>query len=108
MALRSNALPTDPALLTEAALALQAENESLRATIVTLKALIFGARSERLSTMGAEQFALDLAEGHDDAPHSPTNDDAAAGPRTLKKPRKKAERQSLCPREPRAFGGGPL
>jgi hypothetical protein len=55
MALRSKALPIDPALLTEAALAPQAENESLRATIVTLKALIFGARSERLSTMGAEQ-----------------------------------------------------
>jgi transposase len=92
MALRSKALPTDPALLTEAALALQAENESLRATIVTLKALIFGARSERLSTMGAEQFAFDLAEGRGDAPHSPANDDAAAEPETQKKPRKKAER----------------
>jgi leucyl-tRNA synthetase len=33
----------DPALLAELALALDAENESLRATIASLKGLIFGA-----------------------------------------------------------------
>ena len=56
-------LPSDPALLTELALALGAENESLRTTISTLKALIFGTRSERLSAIGAEQLALALGEG---------------------------------------------
>ncbi len=92
MALCSKDLPSDPALLTELALALEAENESLRATVVALKALIFGARSERLSTIGAEQLALDLAEGRGDAPQSPANDDGAAGEQTGRKPRKNAER----------------
>jgi hypothetical protein len=50
-------------LLIEWALAIEAENESLRATIETLNTLIFGARSERLSTISAEQLARDLIEG---------------------------------------------
>ena len=83
-------LPSDPALLTELALALRAENESLRTTISTLKALIFGTRSERLSAIGAEQLALALGEGDDDTPPGPIGSDASAG--VLKKPRKKAER----------------
>ncbi len=52
MALRSTSLPSVPALLTELALALEAENEALRTTTVTLKALIFGARSERFAGLG--------------------------------------------------------
>jgi len=36
MALRPENLPDDPALLTELALALDAENETLRATIASL------------------------------------------------------------------------
>ena len=83
-------LPSDPALLTELALALRAENESLRMTISTLKALIFGARSERLSTIAAEQLALALAEGSGDAPPDPIGSEASA--KASKKPRKKAER----------------
>ena len=77
MALRSTPLPSDPALLTELALALEAENETLKTTIVTLKALIFGARSERLSRLGAEQLALDLSENRDEEPRktAATNDD---------------------------------
>ena len=82
-------LPSDRTLLTELALALRAENESLRATIVTLKALIFGSRSERLSTIGVEQLALALVEGGGDGP---TSADAAEGASATKKPRKKAER----------------
>ena len=82
-------LPADPTLLTELALALRAENESLRATIVTLRALIFGSRSERLSTIGVEQLALALVEGGDDGP---ANADAAESATATKKPRKKAER----------------
>jgi transposase len=83
-------LPSDPKLLTELALALRAENESLRTTISTLKALIFGARSERLSTIVAEQLALALGEGNGDTPPDPTDSDASA--KASKSPRKKAER----------------
>ena len=51
MALRFETLASDPALLSELAPALDAENESLRATITALKGLIFGARSARLATV---------------------------------------------------------
>ena len=90
MTLRGESLPSDPALLTELALALRAENESLRTTISTLKALIFGAHSERLPTIGAEQLVLALVEGDGDTPPGPVGSDASAG--FSKKPRKKAER----------------
>lgn len=63
MELRSTHFPSDRALLTELELALEAENETLRTTNVTLKALILGARSERLSRLSAEQLALDLLDG---------------------------------------------
>ena len=49
MAIRSDALPTDPAALTEMVLALDAENEKLRVAMQTLKEMIFGKRSERCS-----------------------------------------------------------
>src|ERR1700729_4564918 len=48
MAIRSDALPTDAAALTEMVLALDAENEKLRVAMQTLKEMIFGKRSERL------------------------------------------------------------
>jgi transposase len=81
MALRPENLPRDPALLSELALALDAENEGLRATITTLKGLIFGARSERLATIGAKQLALDLSDEAGAAPSSAAaNDDEKAAP----------------------------
>lgn len=89
---RDEELPSDPALLTELALALQAENDSLRATIVTLKALIFGARSERSSTLSADQFALDLVEGGADAPGDTADNDNDAGGNPARKQRKTAVR----------------
>ncbi|OAI31153.1 hypothetical protein A1351_21925 [Methylosinus sp. R-45379] len=94
MALRSTPLPSDPALLTELALALEAENETLKTTIVTLKALIFGARSERLSRLGAEQLALDLSDNRDEETRktAATNDDIPASEEAAKKPSKKAGR----------------
>lgn len=82
MALRPENLPSDPALLTELALALDAENESLRATIASLKGLIFGARSERMAAILAEQLALDLQDLADDVTPSPVNDDAPSSPTT--------------------------
>ena len=81
MALRPENLPSDPALLVELALGLDAENEALRATISNLKGLIFGTRSERMSVILAEQLALDLDErtrhpapANDDAPHAATRE----------------------------------
>ena len=82
MALRPEDLPRDPALLAELALALDAENESLRASIASLKGLIFGARSERMAAILAEQLALDLQDLADDVTPSPANDDAPASPTT--------------------------
>jgi transposase len=60
MPIHPDALPTDPAVLTEMVLALDAENEQLRAVVRTLKDMIFGARAERLAAVVAEQLALDL------------------------------------------------
>jgi hypothetical protein len=73
MALRPETLPQDPALLTEMLLAFDGEIERLRAAVATLKGLIFGARSERLTVIGAEQLALDLAD--ELAPTPAANDD---------------------------------
>jgi transposase len=93
MALRLEDLPRDPASLTELALALDAENETLRATIASLKGLIFGARSERMAAILAEQLALDLQDLADDVTASPANDDAPSSTKTdSRKPRSKPKR----------------
>ena len=82
MTLRPEDLPRDPALLAELALALDAENENLRATIASLKGLIFGARSERMAAILAEQLALNLQDLAGDVTPSPANDDAPSSPTT--------------------------
>ncbi|MGY4286207.1 hypothetical protein ACVWXO_005427 [Bradyrhizobium sp. LM2.7] len=92
MAIRLDALPTDPAALTEMVLALDAENEKLRVAMQTLKEMIFGKRSERLATLVAEQLALEL----DDleigvTPPALANDDVAVA-KPPGEPRKKARR----------------
>src|SRR6266404_7439414 len=92
MTIRPDALPTDPAALTEIVLALDAENEKLRVAMQTLKEMIFGKRSERLAAIVAEQLALeldDLATGV--TPPAPANDDLPAT-KPAGKPRKKASR----------------
>lgn len=68
MAIRPDALPTDPAALSEMVLALDAENEKLRVAMQTLKEMIFG------TTLPVQ-----------------TNDDIPA-PKPSDKPRKKARR----------------
>jgi len=94
MALRPENLPSDPALLVELALGLDAENESLRATIANLKGLIFGARSERMSVILAEQLALDLEDGAGDLVPPPANDDAVptSTNERARRPRAKSKR----------------
>lgn len=84
MALRPEDLPRDPALLIELAFAQDDEIASLRATVTTLKSLIFGPRSERMTAIGCEQLALDLA--HETGAPPPANDDDA--PQSGQAPRK--------------------
>jgi transposase len=92
MAIRPDALPTDPVALTEMVLALDAENEKLRVAMQTLKEMIFGKRSERLAMIIAEQLALELGDLQSDAtPAGAANDDAPVA-QPLGKPRKKARR----------------
>ncbi|MDI2111654.1 IS66 family transposase, partial [Bradyrhizobium sp. Mp64] len=75
MAIRPDALPTDPASLTEMVLALDAENEKLRVAMQTLREMIFGKRSERLTALVDEQLALELDDLQTDATRpAPAND----------------------------------
>src|SRR6478609_7134254 len=78
MAIRSDALPTDPAALTEMVLALDAENEKLRVAMQALKEMIFGKRSERLAALVAEQLALELGDLETGVTPPPANDDLPA------------------------------
>ena len=76
MPLRSQDLPSDHAHLTEMVLALNAEVETLRATVRTLKDMIFGARSEKGAVICAEQLPLDFSDIEAlAAPPEPANDD---------------------------------
>jgi transposase len=95
MVFRLEDLPSDPGRLIEMVLALEAENDRLRAVISTFKDMVFGARSEKLAAVVADQLALDLDDvAIDVAPPAAANDDhvpekpAGAGGM----PRKKAQR----------------
>ena len=91
MAIRLDTLPTDPTVLTEMLLALDAENEQLRAVVQTLKDMIFGARSERLVAVADEQLALELNDLETGVTPPPAaNDDKPT--RLSAKTRKKATR----------------
>jgi transposase len=93
MAIRPDALPTDPTVLTEMVLALEAENEKLRVAMQTLKEMIFGKRSERLAALVAEQLALELDDLETGVtPPAAANDDVPAAKLPAKPPRKKARR----------------
>jgi transposase len=89
MPLRPEDLSRDPAALTEMALALQGENDALRAEIAMLKTLIFGTRSERAAVVCAEQLAFGL--GSDATAPAASNDDDTAS-RPAGKTRAKARR----------------
>ncbi|MHC2608463.1 transposase [Bradyrhizobium liaoningense] len=92
MAIRPDALPTDPASLTEMVLALDAENEKLRVAMQTLREMIFGKRSERLAVLVDEQLALELDDLQTDATRpAPANDDAPAA-KSPDRPRRRARR----------------
>jgi transposase len=60
MALSSETLPRDPDQLIEMVLASEGKIEALQATIAKLRAIIFGARSEKSVIIIAEQLSLAL------------------------------------------------
>ena len=92
MAIRPDALPTDPSALTEMVLALDAENEKLRVAMQTLKEMIFGKRSERLAVLVDEQLALELGDLETDATLPVQANDDAPAAKPPGKVRKKARR----------------
>ena len=67
MALRPETLPRDPDRLIEMVLACEGKIELLQATIVKLKTIIFGARSEKSAVIIAEQLSLGLSDVATDA-----------------------------------------
>ena len=93
MALRPENLPRDPDRLIEMVLACEGEIETLKATVITLKTMIFGVKSERSAVIVAEQLSLGLAGGDTlAAKPPPANDDSAAQPARTQKVRRKAQR----------------
>jgi len=90
MPLRLEDLSSDPAHLTEMLLASEAENARLRATIIQLKSMIFGSRSEKRVTIIGEQLPLDLdAQAVTSELAIPANDDQASSPPETTKKRKR-------------------
>ena len=76
MALRPETLPRNPDRLIEMVLACEGKIEALEATIAKLRAIIFGARSEKSAVIIAEQLSLALSEVDANAAvPPPANDD---------------------------------
>ena len=80
MSIRPEDVPSDPARLVAMVLALDTENERLRAIVRTLKDLLFGAQSEKAAVIDVDQLPLDLEDlaVGPTPPTLPANDDAAA------------------------------
>ncbi|WP_408094580.1 IS66 family transposase zinc-finger binding domain-containing protein, partial [Rhodoplanes sp. SY1] len=98
MPLRAADLPSDPDRLAALALTLAAENERLRAWVDSLKAMVFGPRSERRPLADAGQGALDLGDtalcttAAVVTSDVTASDDRSAPERTPRQPRKPATR----------------
>src|SRR5215210_1053538 len=93
MPIRPEDVPSDPARLVAMVLALDAENESLRAIVRTLKDLLFGARSERAAVIDVAQLPLDLDDlAVGPTPPPPPANDEGVAERKLKRPRRPAVR----------------
>ena len=94
-------LPADPAELAALVRRLQARNADLLAQVATLRALVFGVRSERAAVLAPGQGLLDL--GAPPAPAPPGEDASERGSRTGCGPRRPARRNvgALPPHLPR-------
>ena len=69
-----------------------AEIEALRAVLKTMKAMIFGARSEKMAVILDAQLPLNLGDLCTDVPITAANDDDASSPVVTLHRRKKAKR----------------
>ena len=77
MVLPPEKLPRDPDQLIEIIFDLRSEVETLRTSVTKLKAMIFGARSEKSAVIIAEQLPLGLGDVAAQAVlPSPANDDS--------------------------------
>src|SRR3954464_14835033 len=93
MSIRPEDVPSDPARLVAMALALDTENERLRAIVRTLKDLLFGARSEKAAVIDVAQLPLDLDDlAVGPTPPPPPANDEGGTERKLKRPRRPALR----------------
>jgi len=93
MSIRPEDVPSDPARLVAMVLALDTENERLRAIVRTLKDLLFGARSERAAVIDVAQLPLDLDDlAVGPTPPPPPANDEGVAERKLKRPRRPALR----------------
>src|SRR4051794_2499244 len=111
MPIRPEDVPADPARLAAMVLALDAENDSLRAIVRTLKDLLFGARSGRAAGIGADHRPLDLGDlAVGPPPPPPPANDEGGTERKLKRPRRPALRNigALPKHLPRSARAGAL
>src|SRR3982751_6935659 len=93
MPIRPEDVPSDPARLVAMVLALDTENERLRAIVRTLKDLPFGARSKKAAVIDVAQLPLDLDDlAVGPAPPPPPANDEGGTERKLKRPRRPALR----------------
>src|SRR4051812_8634335 len=98
MSIRPEDVPADPARLAAMVLALDAENERLRAIVRTLKDLLFGARSEKAAVIDVAQLPLDLDDlAVGPPPPPPPANDEGGTERKGGRPRRPAVRNPLGP-----------
>src|SRR4051812_21258350 len=93
MPIRPEDVPSDPARLVAMVLALDTENERLRAIVRTLKDLLFGARSEKAAVIDVAQLPLDLDDlAVGPTPPPPPANDEGGTERKVDRPRRPALR----------------
>jgi len=85
-------LPRDADLLIAMVVAQAAEIEALRAVLKTMKAMIFGARSEKMAVILDAQLPLNLGDLFTDVLIAAANDDDTSSPVVTLHRRKKAKR----------------
>ncbi|RRI01756.1 IS66 family transposase [Mesorhizobium tamadayense] len=92
MSCEADSLPRNPDLLIKLVLELREKNAALNAQVATYRKLIFGAKSERIIALPAEQGALDLGDLSPDAVSANDNVAPDAEGRKKSSPRKPAQR----------------
>src|SRR5919112_5607990 len=93
MPIRPEDVPSDPARLVAMVLALDTENERLRAIVRTLKDLLFGSRSEKAVVINLDQLPLDLEDlAVGLTPPAPPANDVGVAERKVDRPRGPAVR----------------